>query len=96
MRPPATFRVRSDAAIDGVTASAYVIPTDQHESDGTFEWDRTTLVLVEATAGDVRGLGYTYSAAAASGHRRHAGRCRPRPIGDGRARRLDGHATGRA
>ena len=31
------------------------------ESDGTLAWDKTTLVLVEATAGGVRGLGYTYA-----------------------------------
>ena len=37
------------------------IPTDAHESDGTFEWDATTLVLVEATGGDVTGLGFTYA-----------------------------------
>jgi len=30
---------------------AYTIPTDFPESDGTFVWDSTTLVLVEATAG---------------------------------------------
>jgi L-alanine-DL-glutamate epimerase-like enolase superfamily enzyme len=38
-----------------------VIPTDAPESDGTLEWDRTTLVVVELTAGDTRGLGYTYA-----------------------------------
>jgi L-alanine-DL-glutamate epimerase-like enolase superfamily enzyme len=30
------------------------------EADGTFVWDSTTLVTVEVTAGNVRGLGYTY------------------------------------
>ena len=31
--------------------SAYKIPTDIPESDGTIEWDSTTLVLVEVNAG---------------------------------------------
>lgn len=40
--------------------SAYKIPTDLPESDGTLEWNSTTLVLVELGAGDKTGLGYTY------------------------------------
>jgi L-alanine-DL-glutamate epimerase-like enolase superfamily enzyme len=51
-------------AIDAIDASVYVIPTDAPESDGTLEWDRTTLVVVEIAAGGVRGLGYTYANAA--------------------------------
>lgn len=41
--------------------SAYTIPTDYPESDGTIEWNKTTLVLVELKAGDITGLGYTYA-----------------------------------
>ena len=41
--------------------TAYVIPTDAPEADGTFAWDRTTLVVVETTAGGEHGLGYTYA-----------------------------------
>jgi L-alanine-DL-glutamate epimerase-like enolase superfamily enzyme len=37
------------------------VPTDFPESDGTLEWDSTTLVLVELNAGNSRGLGYTYA-----------------------------------
>jgi L-alanine-DL-glutamate epimerase-like enolase superfamily enzyme len=37
------------------------IPTPEPESDGTFEWSKTTLVVVELGAGDVTGLGYTYA-----------------------------------
>ena len=37
------------------------MPTDHPESDGTAEWDSTTLVLVRLGAGRVRSLGYTYS-----------------------------------
>ena len=40
--------------------SAFTVPTEEPESDGTLEWDSTTLVLVEVEAGGRRGLGYTY------------------------------------
>ncbi len=49
------------AHIDTLRVSTYVIPTDAPESDGTFAWDKTTTVIVEATAGGVTGLGYTYA-----------------------------------
>ncbi len=49
-------------SIDQVTATAFRIPTDAPESDGTLEWDQTTLVLVEARADGVTGLGYSYAA----------------------------------
>jgi len=42
------------------------IPTDEPESDGTAEWDSTTIVIVEARAGDAVGIGYTYCEAAAA------------------------------
>jgi L-alanine-DL-glutamate epimerase-like enolase superfamily enzyme len=41
---------------------ACTIPTDQPESDGTAEWDSTTIVLVEAD----EGIGYTYCETAAA------------------------------
>jgi L-alanine-DL-glutamate epimerase-like enolase superfamily enzyme len=47
-----------------ITASAYKIPTDTEESDGTLKWESTTLVLVEIEAGSEAGLGYSYSDAA--------------------------------
>ena len=53
-------------AIEKLTASAYEIPTDEHESDGTFEWDSTTIVVVEAHADDAVGLGYTYTHSSAA------------------------------
>lgn len=49
-----------DAAIDSVEVSAYTVPTDAPEADGTLSWDSTTLVLVQARSGDVQGLGWTY------------------------------------
>ncbi|HEU4672446.1 MAG TPA: enolase C-terminal domain-like protein [Candidatus Limnocylindrales bacterium] len=51
--------------IDRVAVSAFTIPTDAPESDGTFAWDRTTIVVVEPEAGGVRGLGYSYADATA-------------------------------
>src|SRR5436309_10177924 len=53
--------VATEAAIERIAVSAFEIPTDQPESDGTLEWDSTTLVLVEASAGGQTGLGFTYS-----------------------------------
>ena len=48
-------------AIERLDVSAYTVPTDFPESDGTITWDKTTLVLVEATAGGIQSLGYTYA-----------------------------------
>jgi L-alanine-DL-glutamate epimerase-like enolase superfamily enzyme len=56
---------RPAARIGHIEARAYSIPTDAPESDGTFAWDRTTLVLVEVSADSETGLGYTYASAAA-------------------------------
>ncbi|MBF6599943.1 MAG: mandelate racemase [Dehalococcoidia bacterium] len=47
--------------LESLRPSVYRIPTDAPESDGTFEWEATTLVLVEARAGGVLGAGYTYA-----------------------------------
>jgi L-alanine-DL-glutamate epimerase-like enolase superfamily enzyme len=55
---------RVDVTLEGVVISTYTIPTEEPESDGTLEWDATTIVVVEVEAGGCRGLGYTYGAAA--------------------------------
>ncbi len=52
------------ASIEKIEVSAYTIPTDQPESDGTIKWDSTTIVIVEAEAGGKRSLGYSYADAA--------------------------------
>jgi L-alanine-DL-glutamate epimerase-like enolase superfamily enzyme len=44
-----------------VDVSAYTIPTDLPEADGTLEWDSTTIVVVEVHAGGKKGTGYTYA-----------------------------------
>ena len=51
----------ADAPIGRVNASAFTIPTDAPEADGTIAWDSTTLVVVEVEAGGKKGLGYTYA-----------------------------------
>lgn len=44
-----------------------VIPTDRPEADGTYQWDSTTVVIVEVTADDGgRGLGWTHASRAAA------------------------------
>ncbi|HZP15381.1 MAG TPA: enolase C-terminal domain-like protein [Nocardioides sp.] len=50
--------------VDALTVSAYTVPTEQPESDGTFTWTATTVVVAEPRAGDVTGLGFTYGSAA--------------------------------
>jgi L-alanine-DL-glutamate epimerase-like enolase superfamily enzyme len=51
--------------IKDLKVSAYKIPTDSPEADGTIEWNSTTMVLVEIKAGNSSGIGYTYSHQAA-------------------------------
>lgn len=53
------------STIASVDAQAYEIPTETPESDGTLEWDSTTLVVCEVEAGGETGIGYTYASAAA-------------------------------
>ena len=52
---------RSAAPLEQLEVRAATVPTDSPESDGTFEWDRTTVVVVTARAGGERGLGWTYA-----------------------------------
>jgi L-alanine-DL-glutamate epimerase-like enolase superfamily enzyme len=52
---------QSGVIIEGINASAYTIPTETPESDGTLEWEKTTLVLVELKAAGETGIGYSYA-----------------------------------
>ena len=52
-------------SIERLEVTARTIPTDAPESDGTLEWDSTTIVVVRAHGGGAVGLGYTYADAAA-------------------------------
>jgi L-alanine-DL-glutamate epimerase-like enolase superfamily enzyme len=58
--------VSAGARVEWLEVHAYTIPTDGPESDGTLEWDSTTIVVVEAHAGHRTGLGYTYCDSAAA------------------------------
>ncbi len=51
---------KTHVTVERLEVSAYTVPTDYPESDGTLEWDSTTMVLVEASGGGERGFGYTY------------------------------------
>jgi len=56
----------ASAGIRSGNISAYTVPTDQPESDGTATWDSTTLVVVELNAAGVTGLGFSYAEVAAA------------------------------
>ncbi len=58
--------MKENIKIKNIEVSAYTIPTETPESDGTLEWDSTTIVIVEISAGDKKGIGYTYSHHAAA------------------------------
>jgi L-alanine-DL-glutamate epimerase-like enolase superfamily enzyme len=60
MRVAARQRAAVEAPVTEVGVRAFTVPTDEPESDGTLEWDSTTIVVVELEAGGERGLGYTY------------------------------------
>jgi L-alanine-DL-glutamate epimerase-like enolase superfamily enzyme len=52
--------------VQDLAVSCFTIPTDEPESDGTLEWDSTTIVVVEALGDGKRGLGWTYAPEAAA------------------------------
>ncbi len=57
----------SSAVVDRLKVSVFTVPTDTpKESDGTLEWDHTTMILVEAQGGGKTGLGYTFGSEAAA------------------------------
>lgn len=51
-------------SVEAPAVSAYTVPADGPEADGTFAWDATTIVVVEVRAGDATGTGWTYAPAA--------------------------------
>jgi len=57
----------TDVPIDEVVATAYTVPTDRPEGDGTLTWDSTTWVVVRVgthDGGGASGVGWTYAPAA--------------------------------
>jgi L-alanine-DL-glutamate epimerase-like enolase superfamily enzyme len=61
----AATRTTVQAPVAGLRVSGFTVPTDAPESDGTAEWESTSVVVVEAQGGGETGLGYTYAPAAA-------------------------------
>ncbi len=53
--------MKSEPTVDRVEVAAYTVPTDSPEADGTYSWNETTLVVVQAFGGGQCGLGYTYA-----------------------------------
>jgi L-alanine-DL-glutamate epimerase-like enolase superfamily enzyme len=51
----------STPKVDRLEVSAYTIPTETPEADGTLAWNETTLVLVRASACGLIGLGYSFA-----------------------------------
>jgi serine phosphatase RsbU (regulator of sigma subunit)/PAS domain-containing protein len=59
-RPGAQSAARALPGAESIEATACTVPAERRESDGTLEWDATTIVVAEARTGDITGLGYTY------------------------------------
>jgi L-alanine-DL-glutamate epimerase-like enolase superfamily enzyme len=53
-------------AITALKVHGLTIPTASPESDGTFEWQTTSMVLVEVTAGGETGIGWSYASRASA------------------------------
>ncbi|HEY3552946.1 MAG TPA: hypothetical protein VGK66_04595, partial [Solirubrobacterales bacterium] len=60
MAVAARQRAAAEAPVTEVRVRAFTVPTDEPESDGTLEWDATTIVVVEVEAEGECGLGYAY------------------------------------
>lgn len=54
------YIVKKDQRIDKIDVHVLKIPTDTSESDGTFAWTQTTLVVAQVYAGGLSGIGYSY------------------------------------
>lgn len=59
--------MKPQVPVERIDVSAYAIPTDVPEGDGTLEWDQTGMILVEITAGGLTGTGWTYANPAGAG-----------------------------
>ena len=53
--------------IEQIRTTAYRVPTDLPESDGTLQWDHTDIICTRVSAAGQTGLGWTYAANAARG-----------------------------
>jgi hypothetical protein len=52
--------------IESVEVDVFRVPTVAQESDGTLDWDATTVVTTHVRAGGAAGLGWTYASRAAA------------------------------
>jgi L-alanine-DL-glutamate epimerase-like enolase superfamily enzyme len=55
----------ADTDVTALRATAYTVPTDRREADGTLSWDSTTVVVVQVTGAGHHGLGWSYTGSAA-------------------------------
>ena len=53
--------------VEAVRATAFTVPTDAPEADGTIAWDSTTCVVVEVVCDGLTGTGWTYGDASVAG-----------------------------
>ena len=58
--------MKPDVRVEDISVRAFDIPTDAPESDGTIEWNSTTLIVASAKGGRRSGVGYTYASRAAA------------------------------
>jgi L-alanine-DL-glutamate epimerase-like enolase superfamily enzyme len=59
-------RSSPDAVVERLDVAAFTVPTEGPESDGTLEWNSTTLVMVTAHASGSVGIGFSYTHVAAA------------------------------
>jgi len=52
--------VEKSSAVSDLTVTAYTIPTDAPEADGTLAWDSTTMIVVQVHCDGEVGTGWTY------------------------------------
>ncbi|GFO66512.1 mandelate racemase [Geomonas limicola] len=57
--------MKLQAAVERVEVRVFKIPTETPESDGTYRWSATTLLVVQILSAGERGLGYSYATPAA-------------------------------
>lgn len=55
------WNLKNGEVIEHAKVNVFKVPTDLPESDGTLEWNSTTMVLVELNAGKISALGYSYT-----------------------------------
>jgi L-alanine-DL-glutamate epimerase-like enolase superfamily enzyme len=58
-----TDGTKTGGKVDRLDVTAYTVPTDAPEADGTLAWNETTVVVVEARSEQATGLGWTYAPA---------------------------------